>query len=253
MTDRCCTYPDCSRPLAAYGLCITHRRMQLRGDPLRPIAGPRQVNKGKICAFDGCERPAYCVGLCRGHDTQRKRGRELHAIGDTDRIRAIRKAHWASLTEEERKARLAPMHAPRRRSEAHARAISESLKARWRVGYKIDERQCRGCGCAFQPNSGSHWWCEPACRARLRRLRRHGLEFADYAAMLERQRWGCAICGRSERGWGGKEAALVIDHCHATGRVRGLLCGECNTALGRFGDDPAQLRRAADYLDQSTP
>ena len=40
----------------------------------------------------------------------------------------------------------------------------------------------------------------------------------------------------------------VIDHDHETGKVRGLLCHECNTALGKFGDDPAILLRAVDYL-----
>lgn len=42
--------------------------------------------------------------------------------------------------------------------------------------------------------------------------------------------------------------ALVIDHCHVTGKVRGLLCNGCNTALGAFQDDPKVLRRAISYL-----
>lgn len=75
-----------------------------------------------------------------------------------------------------------------------------------------------------------------------------GLSLADYAARLAAQGGGCAICGTDEPGgrWG---ASLHVDHDHATGEVRGLLCAACNVMLGNAGDDPARLRAAADYLD----
>jgi Recombination endonuclease VII len=49
---------------------------------------------------------------------------------------------------------------------------------------------------------------------------------------------------------GGRWPRLHIDHDHVTGRVRGLLCLHCNTSLGLFGEDPALMDRAADYLEQ---
>lgn len=78
----------------------------------------------------------------------------------------------------------------------------------------------------------------------------HGIRHEDYVAVLAKQGGGCAICGRSDSG-GAKSTRLHIDHCHATSEIRGLLCTACNTGLGRFFDQPALLRRAADYLETS--
>jgi len=57
---------------------------------------------------------------------------------------------------------------------------------------------------------------------------------------------GCAICRTTD--WNGRHARPHIDHCHETGRVRGVLCSECNTGLGKFKDNPNLLRRAVEYL-----
>ena len=87
-----------------------------------------------------------------------------------------------------------------------------------------------------------------ACRAIAGRrghfLRHYGLEPEDVEAMLVRQKWLCSICKRGI----GRETAHV-DHDHDTGVVRALLCFTCNSALGKFRDDPAVLRRAACYLE----
>jgi len=73
--------------------------------------------------------------------------------------------------------------------------------------------------------------------------RTFGITQSDYDAILEMQRGGCAICGKRP----GK-ISLHVDHDHATGEVRGLLCVGCNNALGQFHDDRELLARACDYI-----
>jgi hypothetical protein len=73
--------------------------------------------------------------------------------------------------------------------------------------------------------------------------RTFGITQADYDDLLARQGGGCAICGKRP----GK-VSLHVDHHHATGEVRGLLCVGCNNALGQFRDDEDLLARAIQYV-----
>lgn len=59
----------------------------------------------------------------------------------------------------------------------------------------------------------------------------------------------CAICSTTEPGHG--HVVFVVDHCHQTGKVRGLLCRNCNAAIGLLGDDPKVLRVAAVYIERN--
>lgn len=76
-------------------------------------------------------------------------------------------------------------------------------------------------------------------------LRKYGITREGYDRLLEEQDGVCAICRGPRRGPG---ATFHVDHCHSSNRVRGLLCGPCNTAIGLLGDDPERLERAAAYL-----
>lgn len=76
--------------------------------------------------------------------------------------------------------------------------------------------------------------------------RRFGITAAEYDRMLAEQGGGCALCRRSAPG--GRWTSFAVDHCHETGRVRGLLCYFCNYALGVLGDSPESLRRAYEYV-----
>jgi hypothetical protein len=74
-------------------------------------------------------------------------------------------------------------------------------------------------------------------------MRVYGLTIEDYDRMLVQQGHVCKICKRNP------DNKLHIDHCHATKKVRGLLCRKCNTGLGNFDDDPERLREGAAYLE----
>jgi hypothetical protein len=73
----------------------------------------------------------------------------------------------------------------------------------------------------------------------------YGITLAQYNSMLEAQNYTCAICGNGDEVEGRR---LAIDHCHTTGKVRGLLCGKCNRGLGLFYDNQELLSNAIKYL-----
>lgn len=74
---------------------------------------------------------------------------------------------------------------------------------------------------------------------------KYGITMAEFDAMLEQQGGVCAICQGQPNGPGKR---FHIDHCHNSSKVRGLLCGKCNTAIGLLGDDPERAESAAAYL-----
>lgn len=76
------------------------------------------------------------------------------------------------------------------------------------------------------------------------RLALYGLDQAAFDQMLKDQYGGCAVCG--EGLVGGKQTH--IDHCHETGRTRGILCAKCNTAIGLLDDCPEKAMSLAAYL-----
>lgn len=73
--------------------------------------------------------------------------------------------------------------------------------------------------------------------------KKYGLSMEDWQAMLDSQNGVCAICSLED-----KNGNLHVDHCHATGVIRGLLCGPCNKALGLFRDRTDNLDNAITYL-----
>lgn len=80
---------------------------------------------------------------------------------------------------------------------------------------------------------------------RVRTLKHFGLTLADYDRMFDAQKGCCKICDKHQSQLNKR---LAVDHCHQTGKIRGLLCNSCNRALGLFGDNKDNLKAALDYL-----
>lgn len=84
------------------------------------------------------------------------------------------------------------------------------------------------------------------------RKRNYGMIQAEYDAMLEKQHGKCACCGRSNSK-SGRYAPLFVDHDHKTGKIRGLLCHQCNIALGMLGDSQDRIEQLLAYIRTNLP
>jgi len=80
----------------------------------------------------------------------------------------------------------------------------------------------------------------------------YGITLEQYNQMVIDQNNQCKICNKVEnsKDYRGKTRQLAVDHCHTTNKVRGLLCGACNRALGLFKDDPEYLLKAYQYIKE---
>lgn len=76
---------------------------------------------------------------------------------------------------------------------------------------------------------------------------KYSITIEEYEDLLEKQNGGCAICERNDSGvsW---SKNLHVDHCHTSGKIRGLLCQPCNVSLGQMSEDIDLLYRAIEYL-----
>ena len=83
----------------------------------------------------------------------------------------------------------------------------------------------------------------PEARRSIRLKHLFGITLEDFNRKKKFQRGRCAICTKKPKG------NLCVDHSHKTGKVRGLLCHQCNHALGLLYENKESIQRAARYLD----
>lgn len=101
---------------------------------------------------------------------------------------------------------------------------------------------------SYKKHYGKTWMLAAKKR---RYMREYGISYDTFLSMFEQQEGLCACCSRhmvlesSAR----DVTCACVDHDHKTGQVRGLLCRQCNAAIGILGDSASRLRSAASYLD----
>ena len=82
----------------------------------------------------------------------------------------------------------------------------------------------------------------------------YGITLEQYNVMLVEQNHQCKVCGTTDPGGrqagrGGSADVMCVDHCHKTGRIRGLLCHDCNRCLGILKEDVTRLRNMIKYIE----
>tara|TARA_R110000868_G_scaffold101771_10_gene280292 strand:+ start:9896 stop:10501 length:606 start_codon:yes stop_codon:yes gene_type:complete len=191
-----------------------------------------------VCTLAGCDRPHKARGYCQTHYMQFKRG--ITPVGPI-RTRVREKPVECvedGCSEPVKSKGLCKMHYQRFLRHGHTMYRNRKKPA----------KQCVISDC------DSVLYAKSLCHAhyiKQRKWQAAGVDATRYQEMLREQGGVCAICSQPERtadGLSGKPKDLAVDHDHATGAVRALLCSACNTAIGLFNDDVALLAKAQSYV-----
>lgn len=224
-TDRTCrqcgaTFRDSRTGRSApLGLCSEECRAERkRALHVQRIAGhPR-------CSVDGCPNNSRSPGaaLCEMHYGRRRRG--LPDLTLTRTRTPSGTCHHCGAAAPPRKL-----------------FCSELCRRRNRLGVPGRELACLVCSTSLPEDVRlDAMYCSTPCVRSAARAQRYKLGIKELLSLEAEAAGACRICRQ--------EVELFVDHDHATGQVRGLLCQQCNSAIGFMADDPTRLRAAADYL-----
>lgn len=252
-----CTFCGADKVYAT-GLCSPCYQRKLRTGKLEFVR--KWIKAGDQCAIEGCFSQVVAKGLCDKHyQMDARRGSPLSDFGYGSRSGHDLYDTWAYQARV--KERRVPEWddfwvfvadvAPRPSSEFVARR--HNVRAPWGPLNFTWAQQ----GSSSEGKKGyiKNWRKKNPLRAKNIDLKRtYGISIEDYLQMYSEQDGKCQICGahgEMHSTENGRTKTLVVDHCHRVGgRVRALLCSDCNKALGGFKDSRALLIAAAEYLDK---
>lgn len=123
---------------------------------------------------------------------------------------------------------------------------------------RFNNKPCKLCEKEFTPISPANLFCSDQCKALFsfdKYIKScYGIDAIDWLELYTKQNGKCAICGskgfvmNKDR----HKRLLVIDHCHSTGKVRGLLCHQCNQGIGMFKENLEFLKNAVKHVEGAT-
>lgn len=242
----------------AKGLCRACYQRQKKTGSLEY----KRVKNNSHCSSDGCFNPVVARGYCEGHYRLVLRyGDDISSFGYGERKSHHLYASWA-----------------------YQARCSEGRVAEWNDFWAFVSHADNKPSGTCKPRRNDHrkpwgpdnfYWMEPIgssenrkeyaqkWRARNRIAskghslqKQYGMSIDDYMEMYANQGGRCAICETPKNAYtendskkSGKTETLAVDHCHTTGKIRGLLCSSCNKGIGHFNDSPAMLGAAAKYLE----
>jgi hypothetical protein len=241
-----CSIDGCEGKAERSGMCNAHYRRH------RLAAAPP-------CTVKGCGRPQFVGGHCQTHH------KRVQRYGSLD---ADRRAHDRGARRQH------PLYESWRWHSRFQSLAPEWQEDFWSMVEEVGERPSvrhvlRRKNGQIKMGPGNWHWMEtfesPDAATRMREYRsrnpdtfrnidlkrNYGITLAEYNSILEKQGGVCAICGKPESAKdsnSGVARNLAVDHCHETGRVRGLLCTGCNTAIGKLTHDDGTLEAAKAYL-----
>ncbi len=222
-----CSVEGCGRKTHAGSMCQTHYKRLKSGKPLdTPVRAYGQIS---VCSVEGCDKPHSCKGLCDGHYQRLRNG------NDVSTPLAKRNQEGCEVLGCDNP------HSAKGYCTGHYQRLQTSTPLDSPVKELVRGRTgCDTLGCD-EPHKANGYCSRCNLVWTVYKL--------DPNKWMDMRKQGCAICGTTER-------RLVVDHDHSCcpgpkscGEcVRGALCGTCNTGLGSFRDDPANLEAAIGYL-----
>lgn len=125
--------------------------------------------------------------------------------------------------------------------------------------FVVDSKKCATCNevkgsseftKATHSKDGLFSYCK-ICKSFNDRYRKYGVTRKEYENLLKIQANKCKLCDSEDSGTYKHKHAFSVDHCHITGKIRGLLCNTCNRGLGLFKDNIKLLEKAVKYLKEA--